>query len=148
MPQYPMSVEMKLSSALIFVEMAATVCSQFAQRLGFSDEECADVGLALTEAMNNAIIHGNRMVDGRCVYLRLMGQDGQIDVAVRDEGDGFDPMSVPDPTSPENLLKPCGRGIFLMRHLMDDVSFRCRNSGGTEVTMKRAVRVRTSSGRD
>ena len=68
--------------------------------------------------------------------VELAARAGGLDVRVRDEGPGFDPTRVPDPLAPENLSKSGGRGIFLMRMLMDEVAFRCLPDGGMEVTMR------------
>jgi anti-sigma regulatory factor (Ser/Thr protein kinase) len=71
------------------------------------------------------------------VNVELAARAGGLDVRVRDEGPGFDPTRVPDPLAPENLSKPSGRGIFLMRMLMDEVAFRQLPDGGMEVTMRK-----------
>lgn len=144
MPASPL-LKISLASDLAYIEAAAGACCVVAKHLGFSDTECSDICLALRESLNNAIIHGNRNGDARTVRIRISGEPGRIVLLVRDEGGGFDPKVIPDPTAPENLLKPCGRGIFLMRHLMDDVTFRFRSPTGTEV---RLVRHRRPGGRE
>ena len=97
--------------------------------------------MALRESVNNAVVHGNRRSDGKHVMVRFYGILGSITMLVRDEGTGFDPASVPDPTAPENLLRPCGRGIFFMRHFMDDVAFRFLRTQGTEVKLMKRARM-------
>jgi serine/threonine-protein kinase RsbW len=79
--------------------------------------------VALTEAVNNAIKHGNRSDASKKVTLSFSHRDNDFIFTVSDEGQGFDFNAIPDPTSPENIEKPEGRGIFLMKHLADDVSF-------------------------
>jgi serine/threonine-protein kinase RsbW len=99
-------------------------------------EELA-VELALREALNNAIVHGNRLDPGKLVQVYCRCELGkELSLIVRDQGTGFDPNGIPDPLAPENLQAEHGRGILLMRSQMDDVSFE---RGGTEVHMhKRA----------
>lgn len=79
--------------------------------------------VALSEAVNNAITHGNRMDEEKKVEISFNQDKGKLKFFIKDEGEGFDYMNLPDPTSPENLEKPEGRGIFLMKNLADDVAF-------------------------
>jgi len=97
-------------------------------------EESA-VELALEEALSNAVIHGNRMDRHKLVQVlcRCQLRKG-ICVVVKDQGQGFDPSAVPDPTAPENIGAECGRGIWLMKSVMDEVSFE---RGGAEVRMRK-----------
>jgi serine/threonine-protein kinase RsbW len=96
-------------------------------------EDMADIEISLREALANAILHGNRRDPSRTVLLRVYGGPGQaLLIAVRDEGEGFDPSDVPDPREAERLHLDHGRGIFLMRELMDHVEHR---RGGKEVVL-------------
>ena len=79
--------------------------------------------IALTEAVNNAIVHGNGGDPEKNVYVQYSSGDKSIDFTVTDEGPGFDFDNLPDPTDPKNIEKPNGRGVFLMRHLADEVNF-------------------------
>jgi len=79
--------------------------------------------VALTEAVNNAIIHGNRLDDDKNVNLSFNHYGNEYKFIVIDEGEGFDFNNVPDPTSPENIEKPDGRGIFLMKNLANEVNY-------------------------
>ena len=88
------------------------------------DESILDIELALREALGNAIIHGNREDRTKFVYVTCRCQtDGEVIISVRDEGQGFDPLTTPDPTDPGKRLLPYGRGIHVMRALMDEVRF-------------------------
>ncbi|HOV98788.1 MAG TPA: ATP-binding protein [Bacteroidota bacterium] len=80
--------------------------------------------VAATEAVNNAIIHGNKMDKRKKIHLSCCIYKTKIVVRVRDNGQGFDPRSIPDPTTEDNLLKEHGRGVFLIFALMDEVKFR------------------------
>lgn len=96
------------------------------------DDIYGNIMIAVTEAVNNAIKHGNSGNNQKNVFLSLSLEDSIIKFVVKDEGPGFDYENLPDPTSPENLEKPGGRGIFLMKHLSDEVSFKDK---GTIVEM-------------
>ena len=106
---------------------------------GLAEEEAATTGLAVREAAANAILHGNCQQKARRMSIRARIEPGRLVVEVRDEGEGFDPAQVPDPLAAANLLKPTGRGIFLMRGYMDEVVFTFPEEGGPVVTMSRSV---------
>ncbi|MGC4021989.1 MAG: ATP-binding protein [Cyclobacteriaceae bacterium] len=89
-----------------------------------NDDIYGNIMIAVTEAVNNAIKHGNQDNSSKNVTLSLSLQDGLIKFKVQDEGDGFNFQQLPDPTAPENISKPGGRGIFLMKHLSDEVDFK------------------------
>lgn len=94
-----------------------------------------DIELALLEALTNAVIHGNSANSSKRVYVICRCYlDGEVSIMVRDEGTGFDSSAVLDPTSRENLLFTHGRGIYLMKTLMDEVSFE---EGGSVVQMRK-----------
>lgn len=88
--------------------------------------------VGLTEALSNAMLYGNEQDPRKRVRLEVTLGDAEIKVRVTDEGPGFDPQKVPDPTTPANVVKPGGRGLFLMRQLMDEVHF---NDRGNSVTL-------------
>ena len=89
-----------------------------------NDDIYGNIMIAVTESVNNAIIHGNKSDNKKNVHLKLALEKSQIKFTVEDEGPGFDYQNLPDPTLPENLNKPGGRGIFLMKNLCDEVSFK------------------------
>ena len=94
-----------------------------------TDDIYGNIIVAVTESVNNAIRHGNRGDVKKNVHLTLQLKDSAIVFHVRDEGPGFDFHNLPDPTAPEHLAQPGGRGIFLMKHLCDEVTFH--NQGCT-----------------
>jgi len=96
------------------------------------DERYPDILISLTEAVNNAIIHGNKADESKKVKIAMEQQESGIAVSVTDEGKGFDPEEVPDPTSPENLECCGGRGVFIMSSLADKLSYI---NNGTTVKM-------------
>jgi serine/threonine-protein kinase RsbW len=93
--------------------------------LGFKDDVFGNVMIAVTEAVNNSIRHGNRGDDSKLVRIKCASLNPyRIMMAVEDEGNGFDPETLPDPTAPENMLRESGRGVFLMRQLSDEIHFQ------------------------
>ncbi len=101
--------------------------------LKFSDEQLGTLLVVVTEAVNNAIIHGNKRNASKKVVVTGTVQDHLLVIKVKDEGKGFDPQGIPNPIDEGNLLRESGRGVFLMRQLAENVSY---NSRGNEVTMK------------
>ena len=96
----------------------------------FKDDVYGNVMVAITEAVNNSIYHGNRADESKRVFIRCESTNPyRIKVAITDEGVGFDHGALPDPTAPETLAKAGGRGVFLMTHLSDAIEFK--NEGRT-----------------
>lgn len=93
------------------------------ERFNLDDDIYGNIMIAVTESVNNAIMHGNKSDRTKNVTLSLSLNNNIINFQIEDEGIGFDFQHLPDPTSPENLDKPSGRGIFLMKHLSDEVNF-------------------------
>ncbi len=93
------------------------------EKYHLNDDIYGNIMIAVTEAVNNAIKHGNQNNSAKNVALSLSFDDNLIKFKVEDEGNGFEYENLPDPTAPENLEKPGGRGIFLMKHLADEVAF-------------------------
>lgn len=103
------------------------------QKLKFREDVFGNIMIAVTEAVNNAIQHGNKSNTNKKVFVSFdMPNDFKFIVSVKDEGDGFDPTALPDPTAPENIDKPGGRGVFLMQNLAEELRF---SNNGREVSM-------------
>lgn len=94
------------------------------EKYQLDDDIYGNIMIAVTEAVNNAIRHGNKDNSSKNVAISLSLEDGLIKFKIQDEGEGFDFHQLPDPTSPENISKPGGRGIFLMKNLSDEVDFK------------------------
>ncbi|MFH2094780.1 MAG: ATP-binding protein [Bacteroidota bacterium] len=99
----------------------------------FSSEVYGNILVATVEAVNNAILHGNKLDESKNVSVSCEIEDTFLSISIKDEGPGFDYQNIPDPTAPENIEKPHGRGIFLMKHLVDSLDFRLN---GAEVELK------------
>lgn len=115
--------EMILQSTLNEVRRVEDMIKKIAEEHSFSETFLYDLMLVITEATNNAVIHGNKLDMSKTAYLKcqVSKQDDRdvIFVEVHDQGEGFNPEELPDPLAAENLLKPSGRGVFLMKQFAD-----------------------------
>lgn len=109
-------------------------------RLDLEGKVSYEVGMAVREAVANAIEHGNRSELAKKVHVEVDLQPGELVVRVSDEGEGFDLERISDPLAPTNLLKPSGRGLLFMREFMDEIDYTFHMNGGTEVTLRKQVR--------
>ena len=121
-------VRLEFCSAFDMLDFVQLVSDHLCKRIGFDEDSLHWVGVAVRESVINAIKHGNQNDERKMVHVEFVSAGGhetsELVIAVRDEGEGFDPESIADPLAPENMLKSSGRGIFLMRNFMDDVSLR------------------------
>jgi len=109
----------------------------FTKDLGLDNERFAALLLAVTEATTNAIIHANKCDVNKLVSVDVTVDKTKIIIKISDEGEGFDPSKIPDPTQPENLLKDSGRGVYLMRVYMDELKYNITSTGTeTILTLK------------
>ena len=129
------TTELKFPSRIEAVGEAAAAVSEFMNRLGIAEEVAFGVDMAVREAVTNAVIHGNKLDDAKTVELKLRNTPEVFEITVHDEGNGFNPDEIPDPTKDENILKTSGRGIFFMRNFMDKVDWAADPKGGTQVRM-------------
>jgi serine/threonine-protein kinase RsbW len=117
--QRTLKFESEIENIHLAEQLIDDVCATFQVK----EEFFGEILISLTEAVNNAIVHGNRLDPNKEVSI-LFEEDGQyMHFTVEDEGAGFDYNSLPDPTAPENIEKPHGRGVFLMRQLADACDF-------------------------
>ena len=100
-----------------------------AKKASLNDDKSENVAIVLTELVNNAILHGNKKRPEKKVTLKATYYDDRVVLSVKDEGNGFDPSTLRDPTDPENIWKDNGRGIFLVKHLLDNVEFHPSPTG-------------------
>jgi serine/threonine-protein kinase RsbW len=122
-------VKIQIPSIIENIRIVESFIDNSREKFQIEDDIYGNIMVAVTESVNNAIRHGNKFDKDKNVYLSLFVEDNQLRFEVQDEGNGFDPDNLSDPTAPENLENPGGRGIFLMRNLCDDVSFS--NDGRT-----------------
>jgi serine/threonine-protein kinase RsbW len=118
-----------------YIYLLDLVVSYASKEMDFDEETAEQVNLAIIEAGTNAIRHGNKNDPEKATQFRFQITQDKLTVFVKDCGPGFDPEDVGDPLSPENFMKPSGRGIFLMKALMDEVEYRIDKGSGTEVRL-------------
>lgn len=126
-----------------YIYLLDLVISYASKEMNFDEETAEQVNLAIIEAGTNAIRHGNKNDPDKTAQFRFHIAQDKLTVFVKDCGPGFDPEVVGDPLSPENFMKPSGRGIFLMKALMDEVEYSIDKGSGTEV---RLVKYKDSRG--
>jgi len=129
------TTDLKFPSRIEAVAEAAAAVSDFMKSLGLSEDVAFGVDMAVREAITNAVVHGNKLDAAKVVELRLRNTPEAFEITVHDQGTGFNPNDVPDPTKEENILKTSGRGIFFMRNFMDEVDWSVDANGGTNVRM-------------
>jgi serine/threonine-protein kinase RsbW len=105
------------------------------KKAGMKERDLADVAISVSEAVNNAIFHGNKCDLEKKITVRVKVTSGTVEVQVEDQGEGFDPSKIPNPVEGDNLLRKVGRGIFIIRSLMDRVDFSFGSEGGTVLKM-------------
>ena len=115
--------EVTLSSTPASITDVESLIDVACAELGLSEDVYGNILIAVTEGVNNAIIHGNKLDASLTVHVGVHNNEEWVCFSITDRGTGFDPEAIPDPTAPENLLKENGRGIFLMKNLADEVSF-------------------------
>ncbi len=118
------TISIQVPSIMENIRMIESFIDNAKERFQLDDDIYGNIMIAVTEAVNNAIKHGNSSDKTKNVHLSLSLNEGLIKFSIKDEGPGFNYVNLPDPTSPENLEKPGGRGIFLMKHLSDQVEFK------------------------
>jgi len=101
----------------------------FAKDIGIPETRMNGLMLSVTEATTNAIKHANKSDESKLVKINVNVKGRKVIISVKDEGIGFDPQKIPDPTEPENLLKDSGRGVYLMRFYMDDLKYNITPTG-------------------
>jgi len=135
----PRVLRLEFTSAFEMLDFVQVVSDYMSRETGLDDDSTHWVGVAVRECVINAIKHGNQNDGAKRVFMEFSSRRpvdvAELTIAVRDQGDGFDPDALADPLAPENLLKASGRGIFLIRNFMDDVQLRRAPQGGMEVRM-------------
>ncbi|MFC2129230.1 ATP-binding protein [Bacteroidota bacterium] len=118
-----MKKDLEISSDVQNLRLIEKLIDELQFELDLSDESYGNVLVATMEATNNAIIHGNKSDPSKVVIVKIKKEQDELVVNIQDQGTGFDPKTIPDPTAPENIEKINGRGIFLMERLSDEIHF-------------------------
>lgn len=135
-------VRLSIGSEYDNIELVQVVLEESLQRLDLDEDSRYWIGIAVREAVANAIKHGNQLDPSKQVAVGLRVVSEMLEISVQDQGEGFDPSGVRDPLDTENLLRPDGRGIFYMRRMMDDIEYSFGPNGGTLVTLRKRIGTR------
>jgi serine/threonine-protein kinase RsbW len=118
------SLRIQIPSLIENIRIVESFIDNAKDRFNIDDDIYGNIMIAVTESVNNAVKHGNKEDKEKNVNLSLFMKENAISFIIEDEGPGFDYNNLQDPTSPENIDKIGGRGIFLMKHLSDEVHFK------------------------
>ncbi len=132
------SENLTIHSSVNELKKVADFTENIGERLGLSEDEIDDISIAVTEAVNNAISHGNKNIESKAIEISYKNEKEKIIIYVKDNGGGFEIDKISDPRVNENLLKDSGRGILIMRSLMDDVVV-ISDDHGTEVQLVKYI---------
>lgn len=139
---HPLNIRLEFTSSYDMLDMLQVLTDHVCKQVGLDEDALHWVSVAVRESVANAVKHGNQGDARKKVFVTYEGTfEGrpELAVTVRDQGEGFDPEDVADPLDPANLLKGSGRGIFLIRSFMDEMTLRRAPEGGMEMRMvKRA----------
>ena len=117
------SIKISIPSLIENIQVIESFIDNAKEEFEINDDMYGNIMISVTECISNAIVHGNQSDSSKLVPLELQMEPGLLRCSIEDEGNGFDFNQLPDPTDPENLEKTGGRGIFLMKHLSDEVKF-------------------------
>jgi serine/threonine-protein kinase RsbW len=136
-------VHLEIHSSIEALDLVQAVTEHIFRRVGLDEDSLDWTAMAVRETVINAIIHGNKSDPAKRVFIDFTAipESGPTNliVCVRDQGAGFDPEQLNDPLTAENVLRPGGRGIFLIRQFMDDVKMERSREGGMEVRMLKRI---------
>lgn len=136
------TVHQELDSTLETVAQLEKLAVEIAKRAGFRGHTLDEISLATHETATNAVVHGNRYSTEKKVFVAIVLDEDRFEIRIADQGDGFDPKTLPDPLATQGLLRGSGRGIYISRAFMDEYLVQPRAVGGTEVTLIKYLRPR------
>jgi len=117
------SIKISIPSLIENIKIIESFIDNAKEKFQINDDIYGNIMISVTECVSNAIVHGNRSDANKSVRLELTFLDDQLKFIIEDEGEGFDYENLQDPTAPENIEKSGGRGVFIMKHLSDEVDF-------------------------
>lgn len=130
----------EIPSKIEELKNVTTEVEKISEKMKFSEDECDNISIGLTEVINNAIIHGNKFDKNKTVKIIFTITSDELKIEVSDQGEGFDPNKIDNPLEPENLLKEHGRGIFILKAVMDSVDFLFSSEGTKVIMVKKKKR--------
>lgn len=140
MTPLPPTVRLEFGSAFDMLDFVEVVSDYVGRLTGLDDDALHWVSVAVRESVVNAIKHGNQSDQSKRVIVEFSSVPAdRMTIRVADQGEGFDPDEIPDPLAPENIMKSSGRGIFLIRNFMNEVTIERAPGGGMEVRMTKHV---------
>jgi serine/threonine-protein kinase RsbW len=125
--------KLEIPSSQDFLAEADKFLEEHLQAHGLDDDNIADLAISTTELINNAIIHGNKSNPEKIVTIEIEFFGDHLTISITDQGPGFKPENIPSPIADENLMKEAGRGIFIVRSLVDDLQIETAPQGGTRM---------------
>jgi serine/threonine-protein kinase RsbW len=129
--------ELCIESDLNKLQMVEEFTEKILRQTSFSDDDIDSIAISITEIISNAILHGNKGDKNKKVDISFQLESDAIIISVKDEGPGFDINNIDNPIEPQNLLKDSGRGVFIVKALMDKIEFEAKNNGLTVIMMKK-----------
>ena len=117
------SIKISIPSLIENIRIIESFIDNAREKFKINDDIYGNIMISVTECVSNAIIHGNKKDKKKVVNIELRFLDDQVRFIIEDQGEGFDFQTLKDPTSPEQIQKPGGRGVFIMKHLSDEVRF-------------------------
>jgi serine/threonine-protein kinase RsbW len=129
-------VTLTCNTDLRFIDLIQVVGAELLKHMSFSQEDGERIWLAIQEGIANAMRHGNKLDKKRPVRVAFNPEPDRLEIRIHDTGPGVNLDSIPNPNLPENLLKPCGRGVFFMKQVMDVVAMEHDTDGSTLVLVK------------
>src|SRR5258707_11984301 len=130
-------IEITISSRFENIELVQVIAEHLCENAGLDEDGSHWIGMAVREAVANAIKHGNKLDVLKKVNATFDLHGDDLAITISDEGEGFDPTKVSDPLNPQNLMKTSGRGIFYMKTFMDNVKYSFLPGRGTSLVMKK-----------
>jgi len=128
-------IKLEFNSKTAYIDLAQSVGEKLFETLDFHQVQIYWMSIALREAVNNAIKHGNKENTNKRVFIDFHVFNDKLQILIKDEGTGFDISTIPDPTEEENILKPSGRGLFFIRSFMDEINIMESGGKGTLIEL-------------
>jgi serine/threonine-protein kinase RsbW len=129
---YIMNRKLNIESKIENLRIVEKAIDEISAEIGITKDDYGKILVSTMEAVNNAIVHGNKSIESKFVEIEIAFMEKTLRISVADEGKGFIPKNIPDPTKPENIEELHGRGVFLMSRLADEIEF---NEQGNKVIM-------------
>jgi serine/threonine-protein kinase RsbW len=129
-------VTLTCNTDLRFIDLIQVVGSELLKHMNFSHEDGERVWLAIQEGIGNAMRHGNKLDKRKTIEVTFTPLQNRLEIRIHDRGPGVELDTLPNPNLPENLLKPCGRGVYFMKQVMDSVVMEKHPEGSTLVLVK------------